>query len=361
VANVREALGPRLAEAGPLTQEAADRLMIAVDGTRDKGRLGANALLAVSLALARALASESAAPLWRWLADGRPAWMPLPMVNMISGGLHAGGNLDLQDFLYLPVQARSFSEALEMTCAVYRALSETLRQHGHEGSLVGDEGGYGPRLGDSEQALEMLVQASRRAGSDPAVALDVAATHFFREGRYHLNEGGGRVVESGWMVERLEKWARAYPILSIEDGLAEDDLDGWKLLTERLGHLQLIGDDLFTTSLERLKLGVEKNLANALLAKPNQVGTLTEALEVMSAAERAGYRVVVSARSGETEDDFLADLAVGSGAGQIKVGGVARSERLAKYNRLLRIEEEGLPFASWSVLKARSGGPALPK
>ncbi len=346
-ANVREVIAPRLVGQELRAAGSVDALLVELDGTPDKSRLGANAILAVSLACARAAAAWWRAPLWEHLDVFAEARLPLPMVNMISGGLHAGGNLDLQDFLLLPVKARSYSEALETACAVYSALRGVLRRHGHEWALVGDEGGYGPRLRDSEQALDLLMEAYRAAGVEGAIALDVAATHFYRDGRYHLNEGGGRVVESGWMVERLERWAKAYPILSIEDGLAEDDLEGWQLLTQRLGHLQLIGDDLFVTNVGRLRMGVEKGLGNAVLVKVNQIGTLMETFDVLRAAREAGYRAIVSARSGETEDDFLADLAVGSGAGQIKVGGVARSERLAKYNRLLRIEEEGLPFAAW--------------
>ncbi|MGL4549583.1 MAG: phosphopyruvate hydratase [Gemmataceae bacterium] len=329
-------------------QADIDDALCALDGTPDKSRLGANAILGVSLACAHAAAAEGDAPLWRHLDRGASR-MPLPMVNMISGGLHAGGNLDLQDFLLLPVNATSYSEALETTCAVYRALGAVLRKHGHESALVGDEGGYGPRLGSSERAIELLLEAYGAAGVKAAVALDVAATHFYRDGRYHLNEGGGRVVESGWMVERLVKWCAAYPILSVEDGLAEDDFDGWAELTRRLPDVQLIGDDLFVTNPARLEMGVARRLANAVLVKVNQIGTLTETWRVLDIARAAGYRAVVSARSGETEDAWLADLAVASGAGQIKVGGVARSERLAKYNQLLRIEEHGLPFAAWGA------------
>jgi enolase len=347
VANVNEVIAPLLLQLqDPVT---IDRLLIDLDGTPDRSRLGANAILAVSLAYARLEAAYMGLPYWKWLQAEPGPRMPLPMVNMISGGLHAGGNLDLQDFLLLPTRARSYSEALETACAVYRSLGGVLKKHGHEWALVGDEGGYGPRLRDSEQAIELLLEAYRAAGVEAGIALDVAATHFFHDGLYHLKEGGGRIVESGWMVERLVRWAKAYPILSIEDGLAEDDLDGWRLLTERLPHLQLIGDDLFTTNPGRLQMGIEKKLANAILIKPNQIGTLTETFAVLDFARQAGYRAIVSARSGETEDDWLADLAVGSGAGQIKIGSVVRSERLAKYNRLLRIEEEGLPFAAWGT------------
>jgi enolase len=267
------------------------------------------------------------------------------MVNLISGGLHAGGNLDLQDFLLLPVGARSYSEALEMTTAVYRSLGRTLTQHGFEGVLVGDEGGFGPRLHSNEQAIEMVLEAITAAGLTPGrdagLALDVASTHFYRDGSYRLRIEKGRTLGPAEMTELLRGWVERYPIFSIEDGLAEDDWEGWQLLTHTLGRqVQLIGDDLFVTSPERLKQGIACGAANAVLVKVNQVGTLTEALEVVRLAREAGYRAVISARSGETEDTTLADLAVATGAGQIKIGSVARSERLAKYNQLLRIEED---------------------
>lgn len=327
-------------------QSTIDELLCQLDGTPNKGRLGANALLGVSLACAHAAAAVTGIPLWKYLG-GERCRMPLPMVNMISGGLHAGGNLDLQDFLFLPIHASTYSEALETTCAVYRSLAGVLKKHGHEGALVGDEGGYGPKLSSSEQAIELLLEAYRSAGIEAAIALDVAATHFYRDGRYYLQEGGGRVVESGWMVERLVRWCNAYPIRSIEDGLAEDDFEGWLELTQRLPKVQLIGDDLFVTNPQRLIMGIDRGLANAVLVKVNQIGTLTETWRVLTLAREANYRAIVSARSGETEDSTLADLAVASGAGQIKIGSVARSERLAKYNQLLRIEEHGLPFAQW--------------
>jgi enolase len=335
-------------------QEGIDRFLCARDGTPDKSRLGANALLAVSLACAHAGAAARGLPLWRHLdRDGR-ARLPLPMVNLISGGLHAGGNLDFQDFLFLPIAARSYSEALETTVAVYRALSGVLTRHGFEGVLVGDEGGFGPRLKSNEQAVELCLEAFRAAGLEPgkqaALALDVAASHFFRDGRYHLKADGGLVLEAGGMVERLTRWVQTYPIFSIEDGLAEDDFDGWRALTAALGgRVQLIGDDLFCTNPERLRRGIAAGAANAVLVKVNQIGTLTEALEVVRLARASGWRAVISARSGETEDATLADLAVAAGAGQIKVGSVARSERLAKYNQLLRIEEEMGPNAPFAA------------
>lgn len=355
VVNVRDQIAPRLVGRSVLEQAALDRLLCELDGTPDKSRLGANAVLAVSLACAHAAAAARGLPLWRHLhADGM-ARLPLPMVNLISGGLHAGGNLDFQDFLLLPVGARSYSEALEMTGDVYRALAATLARHGFEGVLVGDEGGFGPRLRSNEQAAELAVEAIRRAGytagRDAALALDVAATHFYGGGRYRLRATGGRSLSSEEMVETLQLLVGAYPIQSIEDGMAEDDWDGWEALTTALGgQVQLIGDDLFVTNPERLRRGIAAGVANSILVKPNQIGTLTETLEVIALARSAGYRPVISARSGETEDTTIADFAVGTAAGQIKVGSVARSERLAKYNQLLRIEEEmgvNAPFACW--------------
>ena len=344
VANVREQIAPRLHGLPVTDQELIDRTLIELDGTADKSRLGANAVLGVSLACAHAAAASRGLPLWRHLDTGS-ASLPLPMINLISGGLHAGGNLDFQDFLLLPIGARSFSEALEMTVAVYRALAVGLASHGFEGVLVGDEGGFGPRLSSNEQAVELILDAIGHAGLHPgrdaALALDVASTHFHRDGFYHLADTGGSSLPADLLVELLARWAEDYPILSIEDGMAEDDWHGWRRLTEELGgKIQLIGDDLFATSAERLRRGVAERSANSILVKLNQVGTLTETLEVLRLAREVGYRPVISARSGETEDTTIADLAVASGAGQIKIGSVARGERLAKYNQLLRIEEE---------------------
>jgi enolase len=355
VANVRDLLTPRLLGLPATDQARVDRLLCEIDGTPDKSRAGANAILGVSLAAARAAAASKGVPLWRWLdADGL-ACLPLPMVNLISGGLHAGGNLDFQDFLLLPIGARTYSEALEMSVAVYRALSAVLTRHGFEGVLVGDEGGFGPRLHGNEQAVELILEAITAAGfapgKDAALAIDVASTHFHRDGRYHLRADGGKVLMADEMTALLRRWVDTYPIFSIEDGLAEDDWDGWRSLTAALGgRVQLIGDDLFATNPARLKRGIEEGVANCVLVKVNQIGTLTETMAVVRMAREAGYRAVISARSGETEDAFLADLAVATGAGQIKIGSVARSERLAKYNQLLRIEEEmgtTARFAGW--------------
>jgi len=356
VANVREIIAPRLLGRPVTEQQAIDATLCQFDGTPNKSHLGANAILGVSLAVAHAAAAVQQVPLWRYLDHDGLARMPLPMVNLISGGLHAGGNLDVQDFLLLPIGARSYSEALEMTVAVYRALGDVLTRHGFEGVLVGDEGGYGPRLESNEQAIEMILLAFQKLGLAPgqqaALALDVASSHFYTDGEYRLSTGNGAVLSSQEMIARLVGWVQTYPILSIEDGLAEDDWDGWRELTHVLGErVQLIGDDLFVTNPQRLRRGIEAGVANAVLVKVNQIGTLTETLEVVRLARESGYRAVISARSGETEDTTLADLAVATGAGQIKIGSVARSERLAKYNQLLRIEEQmgpGAPFAAWA-------------
>lgn len=368
VRNIREVVAPALEgviRAGD--QQDIDRLLCDLDGTPDKSRLGANAILAVSMACAVAGARARRTPLWRSFSPDCQPRLPLPMVNLISGGLHARGGLDFQDFLLLPVAARTYSESLEIAVRVYRALGGVLGDRGYEGALVGDEGGYGPKLESNEQAIEMCLTAFRRCGLEPgkdaALALDVAASHFYRDGKYHLREGGGVVLDSAGMVDRLVRWCETYPIFSIEDGLAEDDYAGWEMLTQRLGHrIQLIGDDLFCTNPRLLRDGIDRGLANGVLVKLNQIGTVTETLHVVRMARDAGYRAVISARSGETEDTFLADFAVATGAGQIKIGSVARSERLAKYNQLLRIEEEmgpNPPFARWQPIgKGAADAPA---
>ena len=350
VANVRDVIAPTLIGADPRDQEWIDRHLCKLDGTPDKSRLGANAILGVSLAVAHAAAAVEGLPLWRWLGQGREPSMPMPMVNMISGGLHAGGNLDIQDVLLVPIGATTYSQALEIIVAVYRRLGKLLTGQGYEGVLVGDEGGFGPRLPSNESALALVTQAMRESGQQAGIALDIASTHFFDEQKQTYKLGSRQQ-----MVDMLATWCDRYPIISIEDGCAEDDWEGWKLLTDKLGsRVQLIGDDLFVTNSERLKLGIARGAGNSILIKVNQIGTLTETLRVMDEARAAGYRPVVSARSGETEDATIADLAVGSGAGQIKIGSIARSERLAKYNQLLRIEEV-LPgpesFAGWQPLR----------
>ena len=354
VENVKRVLGPALVGLDPTEQGTVDRVLLALDGTPQKTKLGANAILAVSLATSRAGALASGVPLYRHLAaligeEGGAAIvpqvkMPLPMTNMISGGKHAGGNIDFQDVLIMPVGAADFRTGLEWIVRIYRRLGNLLTEAGYEGYLVGDEGGYGPRLKSNREAVEFVVRAIEaaglRPGEDVTIALDVAATHFYRTGGYHLAAEGRKLISSE-MIDRLESWISEFPITSIEDGLAEDDWAGWQEMTRRLGsRVKLVGDDLFATNESRLAKGIELQAANSVLIKVNQIGTLTETFRTIILARRNGYTCVVSARSGETEDDFLADLAVGTAAEHIKVGSIARSERLAKYNRLLRIQEE---------------------
>ena len=348
VRNICEMISPSLQGFDCAEQEKIDRKMIAMDGTENKGHLGANSILAVSLASARAASENLRIPLWKHLDQDNVARMPMPMVNMISGGLHAGKNLDFQDFLFQPSKATSYSQALEQIVAIYNNLGALLNKHGHEGTLVGDEGGYGPKLQGESEALDFLLLAMERTNIKGTIALDVASSHFFQLGQYHLE---GRTLSPVKMVGLLEELVANYPIASIEDGCAEDDWIGWQELTRRLGSkIQLVGDDFFVTNPKRLFKGIRENAANAVLVKVNQIGSLTETFEVIRMARKHGFKAVVSARSGETEDDFLADLSVASGCGQIKVGSVARSERLAKYNRLLRIEEEMGSKASYGAI-----------
>ena len=343
-ANVMEVIAPVLRGVNAMDQPDVDSRLIALDGTDNKGRLGANALLGVSMAVARAAAASARLPLYRYLGGVAATELPVPMVNIMSGGIHGGGNIDFQDYQAIPLRARRYSEALLDVVAIYGAMKEALRSRGVFRAGVADEGGYAPALNSNEQGFELMVEAIDRAGlkpgKDAAIAVDVASSHFYLNGRYSMVLDGTETDAAG-MVKRLADWCERYPMLSIEDGVAEDDWTGWKLLTECLGsRLQLVGDDLFVTNPVRLRKGIEQGVANAVLVKMNQIGTLTETLEVIEMARRHGYRTVVSARSGEAEDDTMADLAVATGAGQIKVGAITRSERLAKYNRLLRIEEE---------------------
>ena len=363
VANVLQQIAPALVGMSASAQRDIDQKLIQLDGTPDKSRLGANAILGVSLACAHAAAAARQVPLWQYLDTSGAARLPLPMVNLISGGLHAGRNLEFQDFLLIPLGARSYSESLQMTVAVYRTLALELQEAGFEGVLVGDEGGFGPKLANNEAAVKMCVSAIQRAGLTPgrdaALALDVASSHFFDAGQYLLRD---RLLDAQGLTDLLSAWVGQHPIVSIEDGMAEDDWTGWKTLTASLGkRVQLIGDDLFVTNAQRLARGIHEGVANSVLIKVNQIGTLTETLDVMAQARAAGYRPVISARSGETEDTTIADLAVATGAGQIKIGSIARSERLAKYNQLLRIEEQlgvNAPFAKWEPVAARDAASA---
>ncbi len=352
VQQVHEIIAPQLRGGDALDQAGVDAQLIALDGTENKSRLGANALLGVSLAVARAAAAAVRLPLWRYLGGAAARVLPLPMVNILSGGLHAGRNpsagsgrsVEFQDFMIMAVGAHSYSEALAMSLDVYQAMSDVLAERGLS-TLKADEGGFGPALPGNRAALDLLMQAVERSGYRPgeqvAFALDVAATHFFdpRDGRYHLGSEK-RVYAAAELIELLADWVAHYPIVSIEDGLAEDDWSGWRDMTARLGRtIQLVGDDLFATHAGRLRQGLQAHAANAILVKMNQIGTLSETLDVIELARRAGYRPVISARSGETEDSSLADLAVATNAGQIKIGSLSQSDRLAKYNQLLRIEE----------------------
>jgi enolase len=344
VENVVKVISPEVEGLEASDQSGLDARLRELDGTENKSRLGANAMLGVSLAVAHAAAASAGLPLYRYLGGAQAVELPVPMINIASGGLHGGGNIDFQDFQVIPLRAKRYSEALHDVVLIYKAMKDVLRDRGADSPGVADEGGYAPRLASNEAGFEVMVEAIDRAGFKPgrdaAIAVDVAASHFYQDGRYQLS-----TEHEEWssqdLVERLATWAERYPILSIEDGVAEDDAVGWKLLTERLGkRCQLIGDDNFVTNPRLLAAGIEHGIANAVLVKMNQIGTLSETLEVIRMAQRAAYRTVVSARSGETEDDSMSDLAVATGAGQLKVGAITRSERLAKYNRLLRIEEE---------------------
>lgn len=345
VANVRGVIAPELAGHDAADQAGVDQLMIELDGTPNKARLGANAMLAVSLAVARAAAANEGLRLWRYLAVDRSPRLPRPMVNILSGGLHADRNLDIQDFLVVPTRAATFVEALEVCVRFHSAMRDALHERGLT-TLRADEGGFGPPLAENKDGLDLMMAAAERShlspGDDIWFALDVAASHFYDPDRnvYGL-ASENKILEAGEVVDLLSSWVHEYPLCSIEDGLAEDDWQGWKVLTQALGsNVQLVGDDLFTTNLDRLRMGVDLHVANAGLVKMNQVGTLTETLQFIDAARAAGYVLVASARSGETEDSTLADLSVAAATEQIKIGSVTGSERLAKYNELLRIEEE---------------------
>src|ERR1700737_3825439 len=343
VANVNEEIAAALRGADASDQRGIDERLINLDGTANKSRLGANAVLGASLAVARAAALAASQPLYRHLAAGRELVMPVPMMNILNGGRHAQTKVDFQEFMVVPAGAPTFAEGLRWGAEVFHALKETLHQRGLS-TGQGDEGGFAPELNANEQAMTLLVEAIERSGHRPGeevfIALDPAASELFRDGSYRL-EGEGHSLAAAELIDRWAAWADRYPVISIEDGLAEDDWEGWRKLTDRLGkRLQLVGDDIFVTNVVRLRHGIEEGIANSVLIKVNQIGTLTETLETMATARRAGYTTVISHRSGETEDTFIADLAVATGAGQIKTGAPSRSERVAKYNRLLQIEEE---------------------
>lgn len=341
VANINDIIKPKVVGMDASEQRAVDQAMLELDGTENKSKLGANSILAVSLAAAKAAASANNKSLYEQISDG--VTLPVPMMNIINGGAHADNNVDIQEFMILPVGAPSFAEALRYGTEIFHALKDVLKAKGLN-TAVGDEGGFAPNLGSNEEAVTAIVEAVEKAGyklgEDIFLGLDVASSEFYKDGKYEL-AGEGRSLTSEEFASYLEDWVNRYPIISIEDGMDEGDWDGWKILTEKLGNrVQLVGDDLFVTNTKILAEGIEKNIANSILIKVNQIGTLTETLAAIDMAHKAGYTAVVSHRSGETEDMTIADLAVATNAGQIKTGSLCRSDRVAKYNQLLRIEEK---------------------
>jgi enolase len=343
VANVNAIIASEITGMDATDQVAVDLALVELDGTENKSKLGANAILGVSMAVSRAAAQAIGLPLFRYLGGTYVRELPVPQLNILNGGQHADNNLDIQEFMIVPVGTSSFAESLRMGVEVYHHLKQVLKSRGL-GTTVGDEGGFAPYLESHAQALDLILEAVEAAGYQPGedilLALDAAATEFYREGRYHL-AGENKVLSSGELVGYYEDLVRTYPIISIEDGLAEDDWEGWQELSERLGNrVQLVGDDLFVTNSQRLQRGIASGVANSILIKVNQIGTITETLATIDLARKAGYAAVISHRSGETEDVTIADLAVATGVGQIKTGAPCRTERVAKYNRLLRIEEE---------------------
>jgi enolase len=355
VENVEKVIAPKIKGMCALDQRAIDRLLLELDGTPSKSKLGANAILGVSLAVAWAAAAYLGLPLYRYLGGLNACVIPVPLMNILNGGKHAHDSTDLQEFMIVPAGAPCFAEALRWGAEIYHSLKKVLASKGYS-TNVGDEGGFAPSLKSNEEAVELVLEAIQKAGYKPGeevfLALDPAASEFYEDGRYVLRKEG-RALSSEEMVEFYAGWVEKYPIISIEDGLSEDDWEGWRLLASRLGDkIQLVGDDLFVTNVERIKKGIELGLANAVLIKPNQIGTLTETLEAVALARDAGWGAVISHRSGETEDVTVAHLAVATGTGQIKTGAPCRSERVAKYNELLRIEEE-------LGLSSRFGGPVL--
>jgi enolase len=332
-------------------QTFIDRTLIDLDGTENKSRLGANAILAVSMAVARAAAEESGLSLYRYFGGSGPMSMPVPMMNVINGGAHANNSLDLQELMILPLGAKSFREAVRMGAETFHALKKLIDEQGMS-TAVGDEGGFAPSVQSHEAAIELILRAIENAGYEPgtqiALGLDCAATEFYSDGMYHLKGEGNLSLSSEGFANLLSTWCDKYPIISIEDGMAENDWDGWKILTEKLGKkIQLVGDDLFVTNTKILKQGIDQQVANSILIKINQIGTLTETFAAIEMAKRAGYTAVVSHRSGETEDATIADIAVATNAMQIKTGSMSRSDRMAKYNQLLRIEEELAEVATY--------------
>ncbi|HEY9278446.1 MAG TPA: phosphopyruvate hydratase [Eoetvoesiella sp.] len=351
VENINTEISEALMGLDAQEQTFVDRTLIDLDGTDDKSRLGANAILAASMAVARAAADDSGLSLYRYFGGSGPMQMPVPMMNVINGGAHANNSLDFQEFMILPIGASSFRESLRMGAEVFHALKKLIHDQGMS-TAVGDEGGFAPNLANHEAAIQLILQAisaaGYEAGSQIALGLDCASTEFYRDGRYHLAGEGGVALTAQDFVNLLGTWCDKYPIISIEDGMAENDWEGWKLLSDQLGKkVQLVGDDLFVTNTKILKQGIDQGIANSILIKINQIGTLTETFAAIEMAKRAGYTAVISHRSGETEDSTIADIAVATNAMQIKTGSLSRSDRMAKYNQLLRIEEELAEVASF--------------
>ncbi len=358
VENVDSQIQEALEGMDALDQLEIDRTMIELDGTENKARLGANAILGVSLAVARAAANYLALPLYRYLGSFHSTMLPVPMANIINGGSHADNSVDFQEFMVMPVGASSMHEAVRMTAEIFHNLKKVLKDKGYS-TAVGDEGGFAPNLKSNEEAPEIILTAIEKAGYKPGeqiwLALDPASSEFYNaeKKKYVFAKSDGRELSSEEMADYWTEWSNKYPIISIEDGMAEDDWDGWKILTDKIGdRIQLVGDDLFVTNTTRLARGIEQGIANSILIKVNQIGTLSETWEAVDMAKKAGYTAIVSHRSGETEDSFIADLVVGLGTGQIKTGSMSRSDRLAKYNQLLRIEDELLSMAEYPGDKA---------
>ncbi|MGN0144659.1 MAG: phosphopyruvate hydratase [Clostridium sp.] len=355
VENVNDTIAEELIGCNVFDQTYIDKLLIQLDGTNNKGKLGANAILGVSLAVANAAANALGLPLYRYIGGVNAKVLPVPMMNILNGGSHADNSVDLQEFMIMPAGADTFSNALRMCAEVYHTLKKILNDKGYS-TGIGDEGGFAPNLKSNAEALDVIIEAIEKAGYKPGeeifIAIDAASSEYYKDGKYVL-EHEGKTLSSAEMVDFFEEWVNKYPIISIEDGMAEEDWDGWKLITERLGKkVQLVGDDLFVTNTERLEKGIELGVGNSILIKLNQIGTLTETLNAIEMANRAGYTAVVSHRSGETEDTTIADLVVAVNAGQIKTGAPARSERVAKYNQLIRIEEELEDVAEYRGKKA---------
>lgn len=344
VENVNEELADALRGMDVFDQNLIDKVMLDVDGTSNKGKMGANAILGVSMAVAKAAAQESRQPLYRYVGGVNANTLPIPLMNILNGGAHADNKIDFQEFMIMPVGADTFREALRMGVEVFHHLKSVLKKKGYS-TNVGDEGGFAPNIGSNEEAIETVLQAIEAAGYKPGeqiyIAMDAATSEMYKDGVYTFHKSDGKTMSSDELVEYWVNWCGKYPILSIEDGLAEDDWDGWKKLTAQVGNkVQLVGDDLFVTNVKRLSQGIENDVANSILVKVNQIGSLTETIDAVNMAHRAGYTSVMSHRSGETEDTTIADLAVALNCGQIKTGSASRSDRIAKYNQLLRIEEE---------------------